>query len=589
VNVFPTTLAGQFRRHLPRYLLGALCLGTFQYAMNRMDWASKRAVDAIFDTQADKLTPIVTLFVLGGVALVVRVLSRWFIFNAGRDVEYELRSALLEKLLRLGAAFYRKLSAGDIMSRATNDLLQVRLLFGFGILNIANVVFAFASALQVLLTINARLTAVSFIVLPIIIGATRAFSKRLFSATRKNQDALSALSSRIQSNLAGIRVVRSFAVEDYEEERFRIENDGYLEASLSLARLRGLMGPIAGMASAMGILAFFWYGGVLLLRGPAAGGITKGDFFAFWLALGRMTWPIVALGFSVAIIQRGRAGFARLQEIFEAVPEVVDGDAPALPTIKGAIEVKGLSFKFAEREVLKNVSFTLEAGKSLAIIGRTGSGKSTLASLLARLLPTPKGTVFLDHTDVCSLPVVSVRAQIGYAQQDAFLFSSTVAENVAYSLPDDEGTRDAVEHAARDAEVYDEVLGLPEQWDTVVGERGVQLSGGQKQRLSLARALARKPPILVLDDPLSAVDTRTEAAILQAIERQKRERTLILVTHRIAAASRCDHVIVLERGEVIEAGTPEALAAQGGLYARFALEQEAARALEELSETELAS
>jgi ATP-binding cassette, subfamily B, multidrug efflux pump len=466
---FPTTLWGQFRRHLPQYAIGAVCLAIFQFAMNRMDWASKHAVDAIFQEGADRTGPLVTLFVLGAVAFAVRVLSRWFIFNAGRDVEFELRSALLEKLLKLGAAFYRTLSAGDIMSRATNDLLQVRLLFGFGILNIMNVLFAFVSALQVLLSIHVKLTLTSFVMLPVILFATRTFAKRLFAATRTNQDALSALTQRIQSNLAGIRVVRSFAVEDYEEERFQVENQKYLDASLNLARLRGLMGPIAGTASALGVLAFFWYGGTLLLRGVSEGGITKGDFFAFWLALGRMTWPIVALGFSVSIIQRGRAGFIRLREIFESKPEVVDGPLPALVRPSGALDVRGLSFKFGEREVVRDVSFKLAAGHSLAIVGKTGSGKSTVAALLARLLPTPKQTVFIDSTDVCDLPVVSVRACIGYAQQDAFLFSSSVAQNIAFSLPSglsEAETQAAVEHAAREAEVEGEILGLPEQYET---------------------------------------------------------------------------------------------------------------------------
>jgi ATP-binding cassette, subfamily B, multidrug efflux pump len=230
--------------------------------------------------------------------------------------------------------------------------------------------------------------------------------------------------------------------------------------------------------------------------------------------------------------------------------------------------------------VLDDVSFVVPAGGSLAIVGRTGSGKSTLATLLARLLPTPPGTVFVDDFDVCDLPVITTRANIGYAQQDAFLFSTTVARNVGFSLDTPEPSQELIEHAAREAQVYDEIMALPEQFDTVVGERGVQLSGGQKQRIALARALVREPKILVLDDPLSAVDAKTEAAILEAIDRQKKARTLVLITHRVAAASRCDRIVVLDQGRIVEQGTHEELVGAGGIYGIFAEEQSAQRELE---------
>lgn len=561
----------------------------FQVAMNRIDWASKHAVDALSDGQDGALkSALLQLFGFAILAFAVRIASRVFIFNAGRAVEYELRSELLTHLHKLGSAFYRKMSAGDIMSRSTNDLLQVRLLFGFGILNIVNVVFAFVSALQVMLSIHPKLTLVSFVMLPIIIFGTRAFSKRLFSATKTNQESLSKLSDRLQNNLAGLRVVRSFALEKYEETRFERVNQEYLVASLSLARLRGLMFPVVGGASALGVLAFFWYGSTLLLRGIHDGGITSGDFYAFWLALGRMTWPIIALGFSVAIIQRGRAGFARLYELYQAIPEVADGPDPMPKEVLGSLRVSHLSFKYGDRVVLDDVSFEMSAGRSIAIVGPTGSGKSTLAALLARLLPTPSGTVFIDGHDVCSLPAPGVRANIGYAQQDAFLFSTTVARNIGFSLERPDVEQDRIAKAAREAHVYDEILDLPEQFDTVVGERGVQLSGGQKQRIALARALVREPKILVLDDPLSAVDARTEAAILEALDRQRSERSVVLITHRVAAAARCDQIIVVEGGRITECGTHDQLRQNGGLYASFVEEQTAKSELEQIGETEAA-
>ncbi len=575
---FPVTLAGQFRRQLPRYVAGTVVLATFQLALNRIDWMSKAAIDAVFGGTPEQVTrPALFILGLAVVAFVARVASRWLIFNAGRDAEYQLRALLLHRLHRLGTAFYRTMSAGEIMSRSTGDLQQVRLLLGFGILNVINVTLAFASALQVMVKVSTKLTLVSFVMLPFMVLITRSFSRAMFARTRTNQETLGKLSDVLQTNLAGVRIVRSFALEKRERGRFDKVNGAYLDASLALARIRGLMGPLVGATSSLGVLAFFWYGASLLQRGPGDGGISRGDFFAFWLAYGRMTWPMIALGFSISIVQRGRAGYERLKQIFDAVPEVADGPLREPDDFDGAISVRGLSFAYGDRKVVDDVSFDVPAGKSIAIVGRTGAGKSTVAMLLARLLPTPSKTVLIDGKDVCDLPLSAVRKAIGYAQQDAFLFSTTVARNIGFCLDDadsDEAVR-RIREASREAQVLEEALGLPEGFETVVGERGVQLSGGQKQRIALARALVREPKVLVLDDPLSAVDAKTESAILDAVERQAAARTVVLITHRVAAASRCDQIVVLDEGRVLEHGTHDELVLAGGLYAKFAAEQSA--------------
>jgi len=413
---------------------------------------------------------------------------------------------------------------------------------------------------------------------------TKGFSQGFYTRTRDNQDALGKMSARVLSSVAGVRVVRSFALEAQELAAFEKTNQAYLDKSLSLARLRGALGPVLQATISIGVLVVFWYGGSMMLHGE----LDAGGFLSFYRALGRLTWPLISLGFVIGLLQRGRAAFSRLTDIFSAVPDIVDGPLPVpVPAaLSGKIEVKHLSFAYGDRPVLEDVSFELAAGGSLAIVGRTGSGKSSLAVLLARLQPTPRGSVFLDGIDVCDLPLTAVRETIGYAQQNAFLFSTTVARNIGFSLDDPDGPEaiTKVESAAREACIEEEVLDLPDGFDTVVGERGVQLSGGQKQRVALATAFASEPKVLVLDDPLSAVDARTERAILAGIDRQRARRGLILITHRVSAAAHCDQIIVLEKGRVVERGTHEELSKNGGIYAIFAEEQRIESELQKLGD-----
>jgi ATP-binding cassette subfamily B protein len=578
----PVGLQQQFRRHAPRYALGLVFLGAYQLGQYLFNVTLAKAINASTSANADAaLHSGLVLVALAVSAFVVRILSRMTIFNAGRIAEYELRKALLYRLHRLGPAFYSRVRTGDIMSRVTNDLGQVRLLLGFGVLNVVNSAFALIAALTFMLAVSVKLTVASFLILPLILLTMRGFMKQLYDRQKENQEGIGELSDRVQSSIAGTRVVRAFGLEGAEQAAFDVVNQRYLDKSLRLARLRGGLWPLVASLTALGVVVVFWYGGTLLLTGE----ISEGEFLAFYNALAQLSWPLISVGFLMGVLQRGRAGYARLAEIFAERPDIVDGPASVPTVAHPRLEVKNLSFAYGERQVLRDVSFSLPPGGSLAIVGRTGSGKSTLAALLARLQVTPRGSVFLEGIDVCDLPARELRSVIGYTQQNAFLFSTTIARNIGYVLSDPDSAASAalIRDAASEAQILTETDSLPDGFDTVVGERGVQLSGGQAQRVALARALLNTPRILVLDDPLSAVDARTERAILEAIDRQRARTSVILVTHRVNAAARCDQVLVLDAGAVVDHGTHQELLQRCNLYAAFAEEQRIEGELSSLS------
>jgi len=524
----------------------------------------KDATDALVTGDMDVLRrAALSLFGVAVGGAIVRILSRVLIFNSGRRVEYDVRNDLLEHLSKLQPSFYDEMQTGQIMSRSINDLTQVRLLLGPGILNVTNTTVVYLVVVPLLLYTDFWLAVASLAVLPALVIAGRGMGKRIYEYGRDAQERLGALSTKVQENLGGVMTVRAYRRVPAELDAFSALNGKYFDANVRLARLRGTLFPLMGLFGAVGGIVLLYLGGQRIM----AGVMTVGEFVQFNGYLAALTWPTIALGWMISLWQRGIAAMDRINEVFEAAPRIVDGDVAAADG-PGKLEIRDLTFAYPNtaQPALLDVSAKIEPGEMVVIVGKTGSGKTTLLKALTRLIEIPRGAIELDGEDIVRLPLTAVRGKIAYAPQDAFLFSRTIARNVAFGRPD--ASTDDVRSSVTSAELMGDIDGFPEGLDTIVGERGVTLSGGQRQRTTLARALLVDAPILLLDDTLSAVDTETETRILEELAKPTGhgKRTTILVTHRLAGASHADRILVMDGGKIVEQGTEDELLALDGIY-----------------------
>jgi ATP-binding cassette subfamily B protein len=552
-------------RYKARYVVGITCLIAAQALGMTVPWLSKQVVDSITaDAPVGRLVAAIIAIAAG--QAIVRTFSRSLIFNVGRDIEYDLRNDLFAHLETQPVAFYHQRQTGDLMSRLVNDVTAVRMLLGPGILNFINTPIAYVIGLAVMLSIDPGLTLASLAVYPLALACVKRTSRLLIERTLRVQEGLADLSSRVQENLSGIQVVKAYAAEGHEIDRFAALNARFQEQSLRLARVRGFIVPVMGSVGGVGSLVVLWYGG----RRVIDGALSVGDLVAFIGYLHNLAWPTMALGWMLTILQRGRAAMQRLNELLTVEPAIKSppGATPVDP-LRGEIALRGVTFRYPGRtagpRVLDDVTVTIPAGRTIAVVGRTGAGKTALVQLLARLFDVEQGSVTLDGRDVRTLPLGWLRRQVGLVPQDPFLFSRSIRDNVAFGM--DAETPGRVEWAARMAGLARDLEEMPAGLDTIVGERGVTLSGGQKQRVALARALAASPRVLILDDALSAVDAATEREMLDALRGFFRERTTVLVAHRISTVKEADLIVVIDEGRIVEVGDHESLLARGRVYA----------------------
>ncbi|MCL1465142.1 ABC transporter ATP-binding protein [Argonema galeatum] len=559
-------LVAYLRPHWKQVLLGVLALLVVNAVGVYIPLLIRDTIDKLNITFSfnEILHFVVLILVLATVMWVIRVVSRILLFGVGRQVEFDLKQKIFQHLLKVEPSYFSTNTSGDLINRATSDVENIRRLLGFAVLSLANTVFAYALTLPVMLSINVPLSLEALAVYPFMLLLVQLFSDKLRTQQMGVQEELSNISDLIQEDMSGISLIKIYAQEENERRAFRHLNERLLQANLQLAKTRTTLFPLVEGMSYISLLVLLWLG----VGEIAKGNLSIGNFLALILYVERLVFPTALLGFTITTYQRGEVSIDRVESILTVEAKIKDEpDAIALPEkqVKGKVQARGLSYTYpgANTPALKDVSFTIEPGETVAVVGPIGSGKSTLANALPRLLDISADTLFLDGYDITKLQLADLRGAIAYVPQESFLFSTTIKNNIRYGDPAAEQPQ--VEYAAKQAQIHPEILNFPQQYETIVGERGITLSGGQRQRTSLSRALLVDAPVLILDDALSSVDNQTATAILENLSTGER-KTVVFISHQMSAAASCDRIFVMDKGAIVQTGTHVQLLQQPGLY-----------------------
>lgn len=530
----------------------------------------RNGVNALTRGESGRLIALLALLLLAVCVLkgIFQYFTRLVLVGVSRDIEYDLRNDLFGNLVKLPPEYFAGQRTGDIMARATNDLNAVRMMLGPGVMYLSETTLTTLFAVAIMVGIDWRLTTMALLPAPLVSFAVVYFGQRIHERFERIQGMFSDISSRVQENLAGVRIVRAFAQEQAEIGKFESLNREYIRQNLRLVRLQGIFEPLLELLIGFTFLAVLWAGGAQVMQHR----LSLGEFVMFNTYMGMLVWPMIALGWVVNLIQRGTASLGRIVEVLHQEPSIAAPLQPNRPAeIRGNIRFENVTVQFGNATALRDVSFEIEAGQTVAMVGHTGSGKSTAASLIPRLLDVSAGRVLLDGIDVREYDPAVLRRAIGFVPQESFLFSATLGENVAFGR--EGASAGEIRRAAETAGLATDIADFPAGYETIVGERGITLSGGQKQRTAIARAVIREAPVLILDDALASVDTLTEDRILTGLGEVFAGRTVILISHRISTVRQADRILVLEHGRIAESGTHDELNRLGGYYSELVSRQ----------------